>query len=401
MKSKKILFVTTSNLATNPRLVKEVALALSLQMEVTVVAFRFQNWSHALNEDIKKRWGTAVHCIEISGDRNPFGDWLYSTIGQYLCSFALRCGLATTFMLSQALQKRTVLLQKTLKKLNGASFDIAIAHNPGAFYPTAQWAKKNKVALGIDVEDYHPGEYTEATMAAKYVQLMKATLPQATYISYAALPIGEQVIRDTNYKGRSFEIVNAFPSDEFLPSKPPLQNNSNKIQLVWFSQHIGKGRGLDDLLAHWKQMDTAHLQLHLIGAITPDYKAMIDQLPNIDLHEPMTQPKLHQFLLQCDVGLAIEDNKANYNRELCITNKIIAYYQAGLATIATNTIGQQSFFDRYSPKGVLIKPEQLMEVILQLKQGEGILSKHNTAPNNLCWEKEQKKLQTVWEQIVL
>ena len=56
---KKILFISTLNLATNPRLFKEIELALNADFEVDVVCFEFDNWSYEFNQQLKERIANA------------------------------------------------------------------------------------------------------------------------------------------------------------------------------------------------------------------------------------------------------------------------------------------------------------------------------------------------------
>ena len=394
MKQQQILFVTTSNMATNPRLVKEVALALSLHYKVTVIAFIFNNWSKPLNDSIKKQLGSTVNWIEISGDRKPFFPWLFSSLLQSICKKLVSLNLYNTAIISQALQKRSVLISQALKKCSKDKIDLIVAHNPGAFYPVYSFAQKNQIPFGIDVEDYHPGEYKEDVTIKQYKNLFKNILPKANYITHAAAPIGEEVLKDTFYQGTILEVLNAFPNKEF-EAITPIQKNTGILKIVWFSQHISKGRGLDELLQNWHSLKDLSIELHLIGALDPSMNVWIDGFKNIIIHSPMTQSELHQFLLSCDVGLALEDKFSNYNRDLCITNKIIAYYQAGLSIIATDTLGQQSFFKRYQPNGSIIAPDELIKTIQELNPSMFI----NKAQPQLNWETESKKLQTLWEQV--
>ncbi len=66
----KILFLTTHNLATNPRLLKEVELALANGNAVELICFEFNNWSYHLNEELKTRLSN-VKIHTINAGRNP------------------------------------------------------------------------------------------------------------------------------------------------------------------------------------------------------------------------------------------------------------------------------------------------------------------------------------------
>ncbi len=54
---KNFLFLTTASFAANPRLVKEVRLALDMSCNVTIVIFRLGNWSDAKSDLIVTELG--------------------------------------------------------------------------------------------------------------------------------------------------------------------------------------------------------------------------------------------------------------------------------------------------------------------------------------------------------
>ncbi|NMD29667.1 MAG: hypothetical protein GYA79_08130, partial [Bacteroidetes bacterium] len=67
----KILFISSLNLATNPRFVKEIKLALANGFSADVICFEFNNWSNAFNQQIKKDIGHA-NIYSIPAGRKPF-----------------------------------------------------------------------------------------------------------------------------------------------------------------------------------------------------------------------------------------------------------------------------------------------------------------------------------------
>jgi hypothetical protein len=76
------------------------------------------------------------------------------------------------------------------------------------------------------------------------------------------------------------------------------------------------------------------------------YEQVLFEKRGIILHEPMHQELLHNFLSSCDIGLAL-DLPVNRNREIALTNKIIAFVQAGLYVFATNIESQKLFLRNY------------------------------------------------------
>ncbi|MEJ8816959.1 hypothetical protein [Lacibacter sp. H407] len=362
---KQIVFVTTSSLATNPRLVKEVELAVSLGYSVVVVAFSFENWSRPLNDRLKKRFGDAVKLVEISADRKPFIPWLISTVTQIVCKGLVWLGVRTKPILSQALQKRTILLLYVLRRLQGKA-DLVVAHNPGSFYPVQYYAQKHHIPFGVDVEDYHPGEYTDERSRQRMKELIQATLPYASYITTAAPLILKEVQKDCNGSLKQIAtVLNYFEAAEFVA---PVAVSEHRFRFVWFSQHIAAGRGLEQLLraiGSFANEAELHLYGHLDGAF---FHSHIQHVVNVVVHKPLAQYELHALLGSYDVGVALEDAASNENRDLCITNKLLAYYQAGLFLFASNTKAQIDFLSQNPGHGIItqLSTEVLEKGIRQL-----------------------------------
>ena len=67
-----------------------------------------------------------------------------------------------------------------------------------------------------------------------------------------------------------------------------------------------------------------------------------------------------------DIGLALENKDGDGNRDICLTNKFLAYTQAGLYIFATDTFGQDHFLNQLGNQfGIIIK-SSLKETIEQL-----------------------------------
>lgn len=332
-----ILFITSTNLAANPRLVKELKLATSNGFRCTVIQFHLGNWSDKLTQQLKLEFHN-VKFIELSALRTPFVTWVWSSFLERLYGL-LPHFLVTTRMLSIAVGKRSFLLLRQLCQLQG-KFDWIIAHNPATFYPSVWYGEKIKAKVGIDVEDYHPGETKDLKEKNRMQQLMQRTLPDAVYCSYASTLIARHVKADIPFlRNEDFVIINGFCKNEFV--LPKAVNSEDPLRLVWFSQFIGRGRGLEKLLPIVDEFNG--LELHLIGNMNPDCEAeFMGGKNNVYHHKAMEQVELHRFLSQFDVGLAIEPGR-DLNNKLALSNKIIAYAQSGLFILASHTEAQDEF----------------------------------------------------------
>lgn len=283
-----------------------------------------------------------------------------------------------------------------------------IAHNPGAFYPAIRFYNKTGIAYQIDVEDYHPGEipyFNTKHEKRNRIVLIKAAMEKAKHITYAAPLIMKECIKlvgdKTEIISKSFVVNNCFSKDEFK-----LETQSSKrVKLVWFSQNISKGRGLEQLLPVLNEF-SEQIELHLIGNLYKDFEDEYIKLYQsfIKTHSPLPQKSLNLKLAEFDIGLALETESKDYNRQICLTNKIWSYLQSGLFIFATNTPAQKVFLETHKNCGTLISSNQkrikkdIGEMIANI---EGIRSQKASRFNysrKFSWEKEQQKLKQILAQ---
>jgi glycosyltransferase involved in cell wall biosynthesis len=333
----KILFITTSNIATNPRLLKEVQLAYSNHFDITIIQFKYGGWSAQINKDLKNNFEN-VCFIEISATRTPLMPWLISSIYSLFLQ-RLPLSFLSSKTIAYRLNKRAYLIDQHLKNIK-SSFDWVIAHNLGAFYPALRFAKRNNAKLGLDIEDYHSGE----SLNKKQNQLIKAHLEsilhKSDYCSFASPLIREEILNETVKKPKkSLLILNGFNKSEFLLE----ENSSSKLKLVWYSQNIDFMRGLESIIPIVNNF-CYDVELTLIGNLNKDFARHFDleNSKNIKVLKPLIQQILHSHLSSYDVGLALEVGK-DRNNEIALSNKLISYVQSGLFVLAFDTPAQRKF----------------------------------------------------------
>lgn len=402
--NKQVLLITSTNLACNPRCLKEVMLLLNMQVKVTVVAFNLHNWTTQKELAINKEL-TAVHFNYLEATRKQFLPWLVGTAMEKVAKLLLPFFSKSIFLSSMAVGKRTWLLLQWCKATSEKP-DLIIAHNPAAFYPAYWLAKKRGVPFALDIEDYHPGEGTDNVVKKAVTLLMQRLMPLAAYNSFAA-PLIKQYAEDLFNCGKAANNIvvnNSFPANEFDNIVPV--NKSPKLQLVWFSQFIDYGRGLEKILP---VLDTksSELQLTLIGNLRQHFFTKeLSSRQYITCIDSMPQKQLHLQLAKYDVGLAIEDAGSDVNRDICLTNKIWAYFQTGLYILASDTTAQKQFIRENGGHGVTTS---LFEVEFDLHLQELLMSK-----NEICllqstrynyalkhaWEIESNKVLNLYNKIL-
>jgi hypothetical protein len=396
---KNILLLTTLNLSSNPRLKKEIALLSHKGFSLTVVAFKLGNWSDKLDNQFISKY-PSVNYHFLSATRKPFIPWLKSTVAEFaLRRLPIRNNLK---LQAYASNKRAILLSAYLKKFK-PDYDFIIGHNLGALEVAQRFAKKWNIPFGFDVEDYHPGESISVDSYNEKLRreiLMKSLLPKASYVSFASPLIMKETIRlcGSHDLKNPIVIYNSFSATEF---KVPEASTNYKLRLVWFSQNIAAGRGLEYFLPALEKFSD-ELEVTLIGKLNPNFSEYLNRFNCVTILPPLSQDKLHSSLQYYDVGLAIDIAHADYNRELALTNKIITYRQAGLYIFATITKAQHAFLAENPGVGIAVNPENSDELNFTIRD---LLAKKSViraqAPTrfqsgiNFSWEREKSKLLSI------
>lgn len=402
---KKVLLLTSTNLACNPRCLKELKLMLSKNADVTVVGFNLHNWTDQKEKELHEEFtGVHFHCLE--GTRHQAGRWLFATFAEKCARFMVRVFTSNTYLSALAVGKRTWLLQDWVKK-NTTQFQFVIAHNPPAFYPAAIIATQQSVPFAIDVEDFHPGEGNSPIEKKAVAILMRRLLPLCHYVSFASPLIKtytENLLR-LQPQDKFVVVNNAFPGGEFvqLATSPA---NGEKIRLVWFSQFIDYHRGIERLLPLLDKFQH-DLHLTLIGSMREKFfNSEIKHRHYISGLASVSQKELHLLLNNYDIGLATEDGAVDINRNLCLTNKIWAYFQSGLYLLVTDTPAQQKFLHAHPEHGCTISfsatdAEQVIRGIIKNKVAIRSARQHRfAAASNFSWEREASVLTQHWERIL-
>lgn len=392
-----ILFLTTLSLSSNPRLVKELELACCAGFDVTVVFFRIGNWGDA-NDLRWMRDHPSVRCIRLSALRRPFLMWFLGSVLEKAARLFIRF-VDVPIANAMASGKRYLLLRRAVGRLGGR-YDWVVAHNPSAFHPALLASERLGAHLGIDIEDYHPAETPNPHLAAALRSLMRTCLSRAYYTSYASPLIREASDAETGLPMQEgIVVLNSFPRIEFpLPGQAP----AGPLRLVWFSQHVNAGRGLEIVLPALSEHAGA-VELHLYGVPDPSFRrGHLDGIPNVVIHGPLPQAQLHAALSSHDVGLAV-DVLSDANRDLAVTNKIIAYLQSGLFLAVTETRAQRRLISDFPGHGLLFSPDSetfakvLASLVADIERIRMERKRRYEAASVLDWDVESRGLLRIWE----
>ena len=379
---------------------------VDMKISVTVVAFNLHNWSTEREKELNKEL-PGINFQYLESSHKDFFSWLLSSIFEKTARILVLFFPSNLFLCALAVSKRSWLLLSWCRS-STVKPDLIIAHNPAAFYPSYWLATNNKIPFALDIEDYHPCEVADKSVTESVTFLMKMLMPLAYYNSFASPLIkkyfAELVVRDSVSNG--IVINNVFAAHEFRATETD-HSFKEKLRLVWFSQYIDYTRGLEKILPCLDVINT-DIELTLIGEMRKDFfKNEIIKRKYIHCIKPLSQKELNLQLNKYDLGLAIEDADIDFNRSICLTNKIWSYFQAGLYILASDTEAQLLFMQQHPGHGICssLQKESLIHSFERLlKDKEQIRALRSNRFKNAAafnWENESEALKNKWEEILL
>jgi len=390
----KIVLVTTGQPALNPRLVKEADALADAGYDVTVIYAYWNTWGYNFTQLMlpEKKW-KAVRAGGHPGEKPLVYFFSRLTFKFFRLVFA-KFGIFQ----NAAVARSTPSLIRQAKKYKA---HLYIGHNLGALPAVALAAKANNAKYCFDAEDFHRRESTDDLQSTNYL-IVKQTedryFPGLSYLSASSPEIGSEYQMLYPYLSPT-TILNLFPEKLTKISV----TEDRRIKLFWFSQTIGINRGLEDVAKALTLLPKEKFELHLLGNITTQEKvSFIDQLfanVNVTVHSPIPPDDIIVFASQFDIGLATEQSTP-LNRDICLTNKLFSYLNAGLAIVASTTTAQKSFLNQHPEVGQLYQQDnagELANILMDYHDNREFLFNTKKAALKLChesinWEKESEKL---------
>ncbi|KRT15841.1 hypothetical protein ASU31_12715 [Pedobacter ginsenosidimutans] len=391
---KKILLVSPFPPAQNPRLLKEYTTLKSFGYDVSVIYGEKDKWSSDLiNKNDKNfirvggKHGSVFHFVtriihKLLKLTSPI-DWHYNRVNWLLY-----------------LRARNI------------KVDLYIGHNLAALPVVAKLAKKNQAKYGFDAEDFHRqvdnDNLTSTTYKyAKYLE--DKYLRDASYITAASPLISEQY--NFLYPALKPKVINNVFSNSYniIRSAEPKQKKQ-QVKLFWFSQTIGKDRGIQTVIKALGLLRNKDISLTLLGSVNTDTKGYLENLvrdqqlapEQLIFIAPIEPDEIFKIATGFDIGLALEPGFC-LNNNIALSNKLFTYIAAGLAVIATETAAQGAFMVNYPSIGKTFPIngyKELANILEYYYQSPDLLNEAKTssriiAAKELNWENEGRKFLAV------
>src|SRR5262249_37933129 len=221
--------------------------------------------------------------------------------------------------------------------------DFIYGGTTGALAAVAESAERMRVPYGIDFEDLHSGEQAPD---CEVTNVLAARIERQVIAGAAFATAGSPMIADAYeqaYGVRPIPVHNTFSITH--QETTGNERRDRPLRLYWFSQTLGPGRGLDDILRGIGRMGRP-VELHLRARPIPSYVDSLLALqsevaPNVQIvrHDPAAPDDMVRLAQSYDAGLAC-DEPTGLSRQFCLANKLFTYLAAGVPVVMSRTPAQ-------------------------------------------------------------
>jgi len=404
---RKIVLVSSGQPSLNPRLVKEADALADAGNEVIVIYAYWNSWGTELDDELlgTKNW----KAIRAGGDpiEKSTAYFISRLIFKVACWFTTVTG--SKALADVVIARCSLHLIREAKKHRA---DLYIGHNLGALPAVVKAAKKYGKSCGFDAEDFHRNEESDdigniGVKLKSYVE--DKYIPQLQYLTASSPLIGAEYQRlYPNIK--STTVLNTFPKSGKIVIKNKPANEP--IKLFWFSQTVGINRGIEEMVGAIKLLPQQEFELHLLGDVSDTMRnefttQVAHTKSSIHFHKPIPSQHIMTFAGGFDIGMASEQGMP-HNRNICLTNKLFTYIQAGLPVLVSDTKAQTALMQEYDVEGILYKNNDLSAIadaLLYYQNNREALAagkKHNyqLGQTVLNWGVEKEKFLNVINQII-
>jgi hypothetical protein len=351
--SARIAIVTAGHLATCPRMVKAADTLHDAGYDVRVISTSQTPWAADADRRVHGRRAWRWQCIpyDRAGARSR---WLRTGLRMRLARAMVRVPFLSgraSFAPAAFSRTHAELVRAILQERQ----DFIYGGTSGALSAVTEASVRSGTPCAVDFEDFHCGEHRDAERDRLAAIVMHAAARRAAFVTAGSAAIARAC--EERFGVATITINNVFP----LPAPPSGDSGSGPLRLYWFSQTIGPGRGLEDLVVA-AGLAAIPAELHLRGTPIERYGAELRELcrhtaPLLRLvHHPPADPDAMVDACQgFDVGLALEPGHTP-NNALSLSNKALTYPLAGLAIALTETPGQRVLADHLGTNAIAYAP---------------------------------------------
>jgi glycosyltransferase involved in cell wall biosynthesis len=341
MMNVRVCVVTAGHLSTCPRMLKAADALAGAGYDVRVVSTNHTPWAAATDKEVlaTRAWASTV----VDYDRDTARATQLATGVRFQTARALSSVLGSWRVpMPVAIRAYSRIHDELVRAVAAEPADFVYGGTTGALAAVAESAARLRVPYAIDFEDLHSAEYAPDS---EVTNVLAARIERQVIDGAAFATAGSPMIADAYervYRVRPIPVHNTFSI-----GAPPASSEcgARPLRLYWFSQTLGSGRGLEDVLRGIGRMGGA-VELHLRARPIPSYLDELTSLqrevaPNAHLvrHDPAAPDDMVRLAQSYDAGLACEE-PSGLSRQFCLANKIFTYLAAGVPVVMSRTPAQ-------------------------------------------------------------
>lgn len=390
------MIISLAHICRNPRVYKEAVTLSSAGYDVTIVTGIHSD--ELLKEDLELLDGNSIKYLLAFDLRNKsLKNYLIKLIRAINVKLVKYLNLQVPGALGYNLNGYNYLL-------NSTKADLFIAHQELPLYLGCRLIKRGR-KVAFDIEDWYSEDLLPEAKQGRPIKLLKKSecfaLKNGAFTQTTSHALADALANEYNTK-KPFVIYNKFNIDTRTSNNTD-RKNPNAISLIWFSQTVGPGRGLETIIETIKNIKHP-VELHLRGNCSSAYSGYLTDLLGVQplhhlyIHPLVKNEELAGVIKGHDIGLAFEDPEPP-NKDLTASNKIFHYLVNCVPVIASPTKGQKEVA-AMAEKCVFVTKDftsdALSETINGLIENPDLLriAKQTIVllSEKICWKFEEVKL---------
>jgi glycosyltransferase involved in cell wall biosynthesis len=299
-------------------------------------------------------------------------------------------------------------IRRLLKHALAMRADLYIAHSESCLQVGRELLRRGR-RVGVDMEDWYSEDLLPEARRHRPLGLLKSLerklLLRGAHATCPSHAMSAALAAEYGCAPPAV-VYNAFAWSErqALDGAARDRSDTRLPSICWYSQTIGPGRGLEDLLAALPLLKH-DAEIHLRGNPASGFREWANaRVPErwrqrMFFHPLVPNDELLSRVAEHDIGFAGE-MKYCRSRDLTVTNKIMHYLLGGLAVVASDTAGQNEVAAQASG-AVLLYPSgdaaALADVLNPLlaspeRMRAAKAAALRAAQETFCWERQEPRL---------
>jgi|SRR5579862_281548 len=400
----KIAILTGGSLAWNPRVIKEARALARAQFDVVVFGANPDTARLEVDKAIALQHGFVFTSVAPATQINFISNLqaarrrIRGRLGRDLYKLF---GISSRWQIG-------LFVPELLRAATKARANYYIAHLEQGVWVGTQLLKAG-FRVGVDMEDWFSEDLLPEARRYRPVRLLqnleRTLLRHGAHATCPSRAMSDVLAEEYGCAPPSI-VYNAFHWSERKSLDGLLKDRRDRRvpSIHWFSQTLGPGRGLEDLLAALPFLEH-EAEIHLRGKMVVGFESWLSRrVPKnwrdqLFVHDLVSNDELLSRVAEHDIGFAGEMTYCR-SRDLTVTNKILQYLLAGLAVVASDTAGQREVGEQ-APDAVLLYPPGDSAVLATrlnalLGSSENLKrAKANAllaAEQHFCWEHQENVL---------